>query len=348
MEMHTEDARLEAVHRRDPAFDGTFVFGVASTGIYCKPSCASRPARRENMSFHVTPADAEAAGFRPCKRCRPNQQSDANPHLAAIERACALIRESEQAPPLERLAAAAGLSPFHFHRIFRRITGVTPKAFAAAEKSKRMQAALGTAQTITEAIYESGFSSASRFYETSNARLGMTPKLRRAGGKGVTICFALGQTTLGAILVAATQKGICAISLGDDPEKLLHDLQDNFPNADLRGAEARFERTVARIVGLVEIPGQNLDLPLDIRGTAFQQRVWAALRDIPCGRTMSYSDIARTIGCPGAARAVAKACAGNTLAVAIPCHRVIRTDGDISGYRWGIDRKRALLSREAG
>jgi AraC family transcriptional regulator of adaptative response/methylated-DNA-[protein]-cysteine methyltransferase len=346
MSPHPNHLFLEAIRRRDPAYDGAFVFAVATTGIYCKPSCPSRPARPDNISLHATPADAEKAGFRPCKRCRPNEVAGAHPHAAAVARACALIRSSEETPKLETLAAASGLSPFHFHRVFRALTGVTPKNFAAAEKSRRAQAALRSAATVTEAIYGSGFSSASRFYETSNARLGMTPKALRAGGKGATIRFAVGQTSLGAILVAATEKGICAISLGDDPEQLLRDLQKAFPNANLLGAEPDFERTVARVVGLVEAPGQTLDLPMDIRGTAFQQRVWAALLAIPPGTTSSYAQIAGVIGRPGAARAVAKACAGNTLAVAIPCHRVIRTDGGLSGYRWGIDRKRELLNRE--
>ncbi len=344
--MTQHQAFIDAVRRRDRAFDGKFVFGVVTTGVYCKPSCASRAARPENLSFHASPGDAENAGLRPCKRCRPDQATSAHPHLAAITRACALIDSSEETPPLEQLAAEAGLSPFHFHRVFKKITGVTPKAYAAAQKNVRVAAALRRADTVTEAIYESGFASTSRFYETSNARLGMTPKALRAGGTGASIRFALGQTTLGALLVAATEKGICAISLGDDPEKLLHDLQRSFPNADLQGADPAFEQMVAHVVGLVEHPQQNPDLPLDIRGTAFQQRVWAALREIPRGKTASYADIASLIGRPGAARAVAKACAGNTLAVAIPCHRVVRGDGALSGYRWGVDRKRELLSRE--
>ncbi|HTT85255.1 MAG TPA: bifunctional DNA-binding transcriptional regulator/O6-methylguanine-DNA methyltransferase Ada [Rhizomicrobium sp.] len=339
-------AYLDAVRRRDSAFDGVFVYAVRTTGVYCRPSCASRPARPENLSFHATPAAAEAAGFRPCKRCKPdNQQADA--HQRAVERACKMIRENEVPLSLAALAKAVGISPYHFHRIFKKITGVTPKAFAAANRAERTNKQLRTAPTVTEAIYAAGFNSASRFYENANARLGMTPGELRRGGDGVTIRFAIGACSFGPILVAASDRGICAISLGDDPDALLRDLQDRFPRAELIGGDPKFEKTVAEIVGFVENPRRGLDLPLDIRGTAFQQRVWEALRAIPVGRTASYADIAKAIGSPAAHRAVARACAQNPLAVAIPCHRVVRKDGDVSGYRWGVARKHKLLKREA-
>ena len=342
-----EEAWWEAVRRRDPAFDGKLIFAVRTTGVYCRPSCASRPANRENVSFFTTAAEAEKAGYRACKRCRPDKLGAPDPQIEAVKRACEEIGQAEEATKLTDLAASAGLSPHHFHRVFKAITGVTPKAYAAEMRARRAADKLRTAGTITEAIYDAGYNSSSRFYETTAARLGMTPSAARRGGAGQVIRFAVGQASLGAVLVAATKKGVCAITLGDDPEGLLRELQDRFPGAELVGGDPAFEHMVAQVVGLVEAPGQRLDLPLDIRGTAFQQRVWAALRAIPAGNTATYKDIARAIGHPTAVRAVAQACAANPLAVAIPCHRVVRTDGDLSGYRWGVERKRELIAREA-
>ena len=337
----------DAMRRRDPAYDGAFFVAVRTTGVYCRPSCKSRPARRENVSFFPTAGAAERAGYRACKRCRPDRLGAPDPQVEAVKRACEKIASAEDAPSLADLAASAGLSPFHFHRVFKKIAGVTPKAYSAQMRARRAAENLGKAETVTEAIYDAGFNSSSRFYETATARLGMTPTAVRRGGESATIRFAVGESSLGAVLVAATEKGVAAIMLGDDPEALMRALQDRFPRADLIGGDAAFERWVAAVVGLVEAPGQRLDLPLDIRGTAFQQRVWQALRAIPPGRTASYAEIAEAIGRPKAVRAVALACAANPLAVAIPCHRVVRTDGDISGYRWGVDRKRKLLDREA-
>ena len=342
-----DDARWEVVRRRDPAFDGKFFFAVRTTGVFCRPSCASRPAKRENVSFFETVEAAERAGFRACKRCRPEKLGAPDPHVEAVRRACERIASAEEAPSLADLAARAGLSPFHFHRVFKKITGVTPKAYAAEMRARRAHDKLRTAETVTEAIYDAGFNSSSRFYETAAARLGMTPTAVRRGGQGAVIRFAVGQASLGAVLVAATNKGVCAIMLGDDPDALARALQDRFPRAELIGGDEKFELTVARVVGLVEAPGQRLDLPLDIRGTAFQQRVWEALRAIPPGKTATYAEIAEAVGRPTAVRAVAQACAANPLAVAIPCHRVVRTDGDLSGYRWGVERKRKLLDLEA-
>jgi len=342
-----EEKRWQAVQRRDPAFDGQFLFAVRTTGIYCRPSCASRPAKRENVTFFETAAHAEKAGYRACKRCRPDKLSAPDPQVEAVKRACERIEQAEEAPKLAELAARVGLSPYHFHRVFKAITGVTPKAYAAQTRAGRAADGLRTAGTVTEAIYDAGFNSSSRFYESTEARLGMTPSAVRRGGAGARIRFAVGEASLGAVLVAATDKGVCAILLGDDPEALVRELQDRFPRAELEGGDVDFERMVAQVVGLVEAPGQRLDLPLDIRGTAFQQKVWAALSAIPAGKTATYAEIARAIGQPKAVRAVAQACGANPLAVAIPCHRVVRSDGDLSGYRWGVERKRKLIDREA-
>lgn len=343
----TESARWAALAARDAAADGAFFYSVRTTGVYCRPSCAARPARPENVAFHATTADAEAAGFRPCKRCKPDQAPLAQRNAAAVAAACQLIESAEEAPGLEALAAEAGMSPFHFHRVFKSVTGVTPKAYADARRAERVRQALGEAGTITEAIYDAGFNSGGRFYEQSDKVLGMTPTRFRAGGEAAQIRFAVGECSLGSILLAATDKGVCAILFGDDPDDLLRDLQDRFDKAELIGGDAAFEALVAQVVGFVEQPRLGLDLPLDVRGTAFQQRVWQALAEIPAGQTASYADVAAKIGKPAAVRAVAQACAANALAVAIPCHRVVRNDGALSGYRWGVERKRALLDREA-
>jgi len=341
------DAHWEAFVQRDPAADGRFVAAVITTGIYCRPSCPARKPKRENVRFYATPAAAAAAGFRPCKRCRPDAPATGGRRAAAVAEACRLIAEAEEMPSLEALAEAVGLSRFHFHRVFKQATGLTPKAYATAERARRLRAALPRSATVTEAIYDAGYNSSSRFYAKSTALLGMTPSAYRAGGVGLRIRFAVGQCSYGAILAAASDKGICAILLGDDPEALVRSLEDSFPKAELIGGEAEFEQWMARIVGFVEAPNLGLDLPLDLRGTAFQQRVWRALSEIPVGATVSYADIARSIGQPKAVRAVAQACGANRIAVAIPCHRVVRSDGDLSGYRWGVERKQALLAREA-
>ena len=342
----SEDPRWRAVERRDRAADGTFVYSVRTTGVYCRPSCSARLPRRENVAFHESCAAAERAGFRPCKRCWPNEPALADQQAAAVAAACRLIEEAEETPSLAALAQAAGLSRFHFHRVFKAVTGVTPKAYADAHRGKRVRTELAQSGTVTEAIYGAGFNSSGRFYAAAPGVLGMTPTQFRAGGGGNVIRFAVGECSLGAILVAATEKGVCAIELGEDPDALVRGLQDRFPNARFVGGDPAFELTVARVVGFVEAPGQGLDLPLDIRGTAFQQRVWKAIRAIPAGSTATYSEIARRIGKPKAVRAVAHACASNGIALAIPCHRVVRIDGSMAGYRWGVARKRALLTRE--
>ncbi len=350
-EMHAaatlSDPRWAAVAARDPAADGTFFYAVKTTGVYCRPSCASRTPRPENVSFHTTAADAERAGFRPCKRCRPDAPAHDERRDALIAELCRFIERADHVPTLEELAQRAGLSPFHLHRMFKAATGVTPRQYAAAHRTRRVRAALDDRRTVTEAIYDAGYNSSGRFYDDAAGLLGMTPTRFRAGGIDTEIRFAIGECSLGSILVAATDKGVCAILLGDDPDVLAHDLQDRFPRAQLIGGDRDFERLVATVVGFVEHPRVGLDMPLDIRGTAFQQRVWQALREIPAGRTVSYTDVAQRIGAPRSVRAVAHAVASNRLAVAIPCHRVIRNDGALAGYRWGVERKRALLEREA-
>lgn len=347
MELPTElDPRWARVAARDRSADGEFFYSVRTTGVYCRPSCASRLANPKNVGFHATMAEAEAAGFRPCKRCKPDQLPRDEQYAATVAEACRTIETAEEAPSLAELAEAAGLSTFHFHRVFKAVTGVTPKEYAMAHRASRVRDELSRSASVTEAIYDSGFNSNSRFYEKSDHMLGMTPSDFRAGGANNDIRFAVGECSLGSILVATSAKGICAILMGDDPDALVRNLQDRFPRANLIGGDAEFEQLVARVVGFVEAPAIGLDLPLDLRGTAFQQRVWLALREIPAGKTASYADIARRIGSPKAVRGVAQACAANALAVAIPCHRVVRSDGALSGYRWGVERKRALLDRE--
>lgn len=346
-EFADESEQWAAVTRRDPQADGHFFYSVSTTGVYCRPSCPSRQARREHVRFHATSADAERAGFRACKRCRPNQPALAAQRASAVARACRVIERADAIPPLDALAAAAGMSRFHFHRVFKSVTGVTPKAYAAAHRARRVRHELTHQATVTDAIYGAGFNSNGRFYAAAPGVLGMTPTTFRAGGAGESIHFAVGECSLGSVLVAATGTGVCAILLGDEPDDLVRNLQDRFPKARLVGGDAGFERLVARVVGLVEAPGAAIELPLDVRGTAFQQRVWQALRKIPAGSTASYAEIARRIGMPKAVRAVAQACGANPVAIAIPCHRVVRHDGGLSGYRWGVERKRALLEREA-
>lgn len=340
------DPRWASIVARDAAVDGRFYYSVKTTGVYCRPSCGARLPRPENIAFHPTRAAAEKAGYRPCKRCKPEQPSLAEQHASVVLAACRWIEDAEETPRLETIAAQAGMSSYHFHRVFKAITGVTPKAYATAHRANRVREKLSRGQRVTDAIFDAGYHSNARFYEQSNALLGMTPSDWRRGGAKTEIRFAIGQCSLGAILVACSAKGICAILFGEDPDRLARDLQDQFANAQLIGDDAEFARLVARVVGFVEMPQAGLDLPLDVRGTAFQQRVWDALRRIPAGTTASYREIAERIGAPKAVRAVAQACASNKIAVAIPCHRVVRNDGALSGYRWGVERKRTLLERE--
>lgn len=343
----TDDQRWAAVQARDRAADGQFVYAVRTTGVYCQPSSTTRLPKRENVEFFDSPQSAEAAGYRYSRRAHGSQTSTAAERAAIVARACRLIETSETPPSLDTLAAAVGKSPFHFHRLFKAETGLTPKAYSSAYRARRLREELSSPDTtITNAIYDSGFNSNSRFYEASEQLLGMRARDYRAGGAGAVIRFAVGQCSLGAILVAQSQRGICAILLGDDPDQLVRDLQDQFPKAEIIGCDGDFEQLIAQVVGFIETPSIGLHLPLDVQGTAFQERVWRALCEIPPGVTVSYTDIAERIGSPKAVRAVAQACANNHIAVAIPCHRVVRRDGDLAGYRWGVDRKRELLRRE--
>jgi AraC family transcriptional regulator of adaptative response/methylated-DNA-[protein]-cysteine methyltransferase len=342
-----DDPRWLRVVARDKAADGSFWYSVSTTGIYCRPSCPSRTANPKNVTFHETTASARATGFRPCKRCNPDGPSLENENAVLVAKACRLIEQSEEEPSLEELADAVQLSASYFHRVFKAVTGLTPKDYAAAHRAKKVREGLETGSSVTGAMYDAGYNSSGRFYEKSTDILGMTPTQYREGGLNEEIRFAVGQTSLGAILVASSTKGVASILLGDDPDKLVRDLQDRFPKARLTGADREYEALVARVVGFVENPHVGLGLPLDVRGTAFQRRVWHALQDIKVGERVSYAEVARRIGAPGSMRAVAAACAANNLAVAIPCHRVVRNDGSLSGYAWGVERKRALLDRES-
>jgi AraC family transcriptional regulator of adaptative response/methylated-DNA-[protein]-cysteine methyltransferase len=341
------DPRWARIVARDKTADGHLWYSVSTTGVYCRPSCPSRTANPKNVQLHDTLESAKATGFRSCRRCNPDGPSIETENAALVARACRIIEESEEEPSLEELADAIGRSPSYFHRLFKAATGLTPKDYAAAHRAKKVRQGLASGNTVTEAIYGAGFSSSGRFYEKSTDMLGMTPSQYRAGGANEEIRFAVGQTSLGAILVASSKKGVASILLGDNPDELLRNLQDRFPKACLIGADRDYEALVARVVGFVETPAIALNLPLDVRGTAFQQRVWQALQDVPVGKTVSYAEIARRIGSPKAVRAVAGACAANNLAVAVPCHRVVRNDGSLSGYAWGVERKRILLAREA-
>lgn len=340
------DPRWRQVEARDRAADGLFYYSVRSTGVYCRPSCASRRARPENVAFHETARDAESAGFRPCKRCRPDQPV-VDARAVQVAALCRLIEQSDEPPSLAELARHVGLSSYHTQRLFKAVTGVTPRSYAAAQRAERIRRELRQGGSVTRAIYGAGYGSSGRFYERSRELLGMTPRSYQRGGAACVIHFALGQCSLGAVLAASTDQGVCAILLGDQPEPLLCDLQRRFPAAELVGGEPAYEQLVARVVGLIEEPASAANLPLDLRGTLFQQRVWQALGKIPPGSTATYSEIASALGMPKAVRAVASACAANALAVAIPCHRVVRSDGSLSGYRWGVERKRELLAREA-
>jgi AraC family transcriptional regulator of adaptative response/methylated-DNA-[protein]-cysteine methyltransferase len=344
--MSKDDSRWLAITRRDKTADGQFVYSVKTTGVYCRPSCPSRRAKRENVKFHDAPADATREGYRPCKRCRPDEQSADAQHVRSVAKACRLIAGSDEALDLNALSDGVGMSPSHFGRVFKAQTGLTPKAYATAHRANRVRDALAHRGSVVSAIYNAGFNSTGRFYSNSSKVLGMKPTTFKAGGNGTTIRFAVGECSLGSILVAATEGGICAITLGDDPGKLVKLLQDRFPKAELVGGDKTFEKTVGQVIAFVEKPELGLNLPLEVRGTAFQQRVWQQLCKIPLGETRSYAQIAAGIGEPKATRAVAQACGANPVAVAIPCHRVVRLDGALSGYRWGIERKAKLLAAE--
>ncbi len=340
-----DDTQWRSIVARDRAADGRFVFAVTTTGIFCRPSCPARRARREHVRFFETPVAAVRAGFRACRRCDP--ESVEPRHVAIVTTACRLLDEPTDGPPrLEALARAAGLSASHFHRVFKATTGLTPREYAAGARGRRVRQLLVSSPTITDAMYSAGFGSGGRFYAASDALLGMTASEYRAGGARVAMQVAVRPCSLGHVLVAMSQKGVCAILLGEDPARLMREVADQFPRATLTRDDAAFRAAVARVVALVDGQATSVALPLDVRGTAFERRVWRALVRIPAGETASYGEVARRIGAPGSARAVARACAANVLAVAIPCHRVVRQDGAVAGYRWGVARKQTLLARE--
>lgn len=345
-DLTTAESRWQAVLNRDETAIGQFILAVRTTGIYCRPGCPARTPKRENVLFFDTIAEAERAGFRACKRCHPKAPSLAQRNMDIIRRACETIENTETIPSLEQLAREAQLSKHHFHRMFKSTTGLTPGEYARSHRAQRMRQQLPAASSITRAIYEAGYQSSGRFYATATMSLGMTPTSFRQGGTGESIRFAIAETSIGAMLVAATAKGICAIAFGDEPGELIEHLEEQFPRAEIIDADPDFEDIVSTVVASVETPSLTKHLPLDLRGTAFQHRVWNALREIPAGTTLTYSDLARQIDSPSSARAVARACATNNVALVVPCHRVIRKSGDLAGYRWGIERKQALLDRE--
>jgi len=343
----SDDERWEALVQRDPQAGGEFVYGVLTTGVYCRPKCASRLPNRENVRFFKTSMEAEQADFRPCKRCKPESTDWKQPQTGAVLKACKMIAEADTPPSLSELAHAAGLSLFHFHRLFKKIVGVTPKQYAMEKRASLVREHLQEDATITQTMYQAGFGSSSRFYEKATATLGMKPSTYKNGAQDMRIRFAIVPSWLGLVLVAATAQGICAIDFGNTPEALKEDLRRRFPKAEFQDPDPNFTAMIAQILTFLEGPHRGrLDLPLDVRGTAFQRRVWLALQEIPPGATVSYADIAARIGKSKAARAVAQACAANPIAVAIPCHRVVRGNGDLGGYRWGVERKRVLLERE--
>lgn len=337
---YTDDACWQAVEARDKAQDGRFVFAVRSTGIYCKPSCPARRPRRENVAFYDNGEAAQAAGYRACMRCRPDE---AGRDALAVEKALALLDGAEERMPLERLAAAVGYAPHHFQRLFTRAMGVSPAAYARGVRAVRVEAALGEEGRITDAVYDAGYAAPSRFYEDAKERMGMTPGARKKGGAGERIRVAVAQSSLGPVLVAATDKGLCRIAFDENED----DLRARFPHARIMAKDAQFDALVSEVVALVDNPARSsAHLPIDAHGTAFQQAVWQALRAIPAGETRTYAQIASAAGRPQAVRAAGTACGDNALAVLIPCHRVLRSDGGLGGYAYGLERKKALLARE--
>ncbi|HYC13282.1 MAG TPA: bifunctional DNA-binding transcriptional regulator/O6-methylguanine-DNA methyltransferase Ada [Stellaceae bacterium] len=346
-----EDPRWIAVISRNPEADGRFVYAVKTTGVYCRPSCRSRRAKRQNVVFYRAPDAAEAAGFRPCKRCRPKAAPADEPTLQHVRRACAAIDEAllegESGPPaLTALARKVGTSPHHLLRLFQRHLGITPKEYADARRLELVKQHLKSGDGVAGALYAAGYGSPSRLYERADAQLGMTPATYRRDGKGAVIDFTTVRAPLGRLLVAATERGLAAVSLGADDARLEHALRREYPAAEIRRADARLKPWVAQILEHLAGERTSLALPLDLQATAFQWRVWRALQQIPYGDTATYSEIATAIGAPRAVRAVARACASNRAAVVIPCHRVVREDGELGGYRWGLERKEKLLARE--
>jgi AraC family transcriptional regulator of adaptative response/methylated-DNA-[protein]-cysteine methyltransferase len=343
----TDTQRWNAVARRNRGAEGAFVFGVRTTGVYCRPGCPSRLPKRANVRFFAEWSEAEQAGYRACKKCRPKAAVTSTASQEAILRACRLMDRADEAPTLAELAEAAGLSPHYFQRRFKAALGVTPKKYWAARRMKQLREKLSHGGSISRAILGAGFGSSGRCYAQAGESLGMTPGQFKNGAAGMRIRLAVARSPLGWVLVAATERGVCAIEFGDTRQALRERIAVRFPQAELADGDPEFSAWVAHVLSSIEAPGGGLDLPLDIQGTAFEQRVWKALQAIPAGATASYAEVAARIGCPGAARAVGRACASNRLAVVIPCHRVVGSRGTLHGYRWGLERKRALLEREA-
>lgn len=343
--LHTDDDRWQAVMNRDTRADGQFVFAVQTTGIFCRPSCRARHALRQNVRFYPNAQAALDAGFRPCKRCQPDSLSPEQQRIDKVAEACRLL-EQDSPVTLEALAEAVAVSPYHFHRLFKSVTGITPKAWQQAWRARRLRDSLSDGEPVTQAVLAAGFPSSSSYYRQADEVLGMTASAYRHGGKAAGIHYATDSCELGRCLVALSDRGICAVLLGDDDTTLLAELRQSFPSAHLAAADASSQAQIQAVIASLNQRSTPLTLPLDIRGTAFQQQVWQALRAIPTGETRSYQQIADGIGNPKAVRAVAGACAANRLAILIPCHRVVRGDGSLSGYRWGVTRKAALLARE--
>lgn len=341
--------RWEAVLRRDKRFDGRFVFAVRSTGIYCRPSCPARRSRPANVTFFEAPAAAEQAGFRACRRCRPLEAGTESLHADAVERLCRHIENHLDRPlRLAELAGVVGMGPHHLHRTFKRIMGITPRQYAAARRLGAVKASLKGGRPVTEAIYEAGYGSSSRLYERATKRLGMTPGTYQRGGRGMRIVYTVTPSALGVLLVAATERGLSAVYLGDSEAELESALHNEYPAAEIRRDDQSHRRWVSAVLDLLRSPDSGQELPLDIRVTAFQWRVFEELQAIPPGETRSYGEMARRLGRPGAARAVGRACATNPVAVVVPCHRAVGANGSLTGYRWGVDRKQALLAAESG
>lgn len=345
-QFNTDDARWNAVCNNNSDADGAFYYAVITTGIYCRPGCRSKLPNRVNVEYFTTCDDAEKAGYRACKRCKPSAPSKTNETEQKIIHACRIIEGSETSIKLDDLAARVGLSPYHFHRLFKKIVGITPKQYASRQQSRRFQSHLKTSQSVTDAIYSSGYRSSGSAYDKKRDQLAMQPKAYRNGAAGITITYGVARCFLGWVIVAATDRGICAIEFGNDAELLPQQVQARFPNGQFKKADVAFKTLLEEVVEFIESPKKTFEVPLDIQGTAFQQQVWEVLRQIKPGETLSYTDVAERIGKPSAVRAVASACASNKLAVVIPCHRVVSKSGKTSGYRWGAERKERLLQLE--